>query len=71
MFVTCVGMFVGAFLDASVQFLLHLFFSGSPFGACFSKQICTLFERLAGYMFEVPFAFIFFEQLGLQPRLRS
>ena len=33
------GCFLGTFLDASVQFLLHLFFSGSPFGACFQRQI--------------------------------
>ena len=44
--VTCVGMFFGTFLDASVQFLLHLFFSGSPFGACFPKQICTFLKDL-------------------------
>ena len=58
-FVTCFGMFFGTFLDASVQFLLHLFFSCSPFGGCFSRQFWTLFERLAGYMFEVSFTFGF------------
>ena len=33
------GCLSGTFLDASVQFELHLFFSGSLFGACFSIQI--------------------------------
>ena len=33
------GWLFGTFLDASVQFLLHLFFSGSPFGACFLKDL--------------------------------
>ena len=53
-------MFVGTFLDASAQFLLHLFFSGSLFGIRFSIQFRTFVERLVGYMFEVSFAFTLF-----------